>query len=164
MGFAVKDLRKVTQAVVAMVFGVSGPMVKKSGCPRNADGSYSLIDVGGWAWGKRERRNVSKSKSEALEEWRLTKARRERVALERDIKSLLDREQCRAVMMELAGIMKTLGERVEQVAGVEARRCVDEAIDEFETRVRRAFDPALDTGVVSLGALDKRESVAGKKR
>lgn len=105
------DIRKAKRQEIADLFGVAGPTVtrwfKSEGCPRNADGSYNLVNVIQWAL-ERERLNAaapSGTESEESTKW-LTKYRKERA-----LKAESERKETEGRLLDADEVKRTAFER-----------------------------------------------------
>jgi len=138
----IKDSTHCTAAQVALVFDCSSQWVgrwSKSGCPRNSDRSFDLIAVVRWKIEQAEKLNqgdadplMSGGGSEALERYRDEKAKIAR--LDRLVKedTLLPRDEVRSCLEQIAAIVRGAGERLAREHGDDARKVLDEALDDAD--------------------------------
>lgn len=148
-GYMRGDMASVPARVIARLYGVTPQAVglwhSKSGCPRNGDATYDVGAVARWHedWmidSLQRQGAIETEASPAQERYRMAKAQREEIALERDRGTLLAREDVHSALGRLAVILRGAGEALGRKFGDDAQSILEEALDDFTAEIRRTFD------------------------
>lgn len=132
-----------TGATLLKVFGISKmtlhTWVNTEGCPRNADGSYSLTDVYKWSITRIEARNEKPTglKEQKMEqEIELLKAR-----IEKEKQTNIPRSLHETIMVSRAGSLRTF---LEKTAMANAVHLAGKTVDEVRAQLYRLLQAAME--------------------
>lgn len=111
----IRDTKKVTQAQIAELFGVSGPAIRKwetdAGCPRNRDRSYDLGAVIAWRVTLESGRatdsiEANGDAADALERWRSARAGIAEIDFAERKRSVIPAHEVRRVVTGMVSVFK----------------------------------------------------------
>jgi len=125
-----------TQQAVANHFSVSRRTVvewRALGCP-GRPGEYDLDKVDRWRRARQPDADVllTGPASPALEQFRRARARREELALARELNEVLPRDKTYGLLGRFAGHIRWAGQELQRRCGPEAFEILNEAIDDAE--------------------------------